>query len=421
MARQRPRAHDGRSGSEAQIFAATEELLSRASLQDITVADILAEAGISRANFYHYFASKFDVLAALVSNILEGTYREDGPWQAEPGRPRAKSLDASLRETVRMWSGHGPVICAALENMYVVPQIAEAWAAMREQFVNAVAEQIEHERKAGRAPAGPPSGTIATMLVCGVERTFHVGTRGFDPRLPTAEDAVGPLTEFTAAGIYGTFRRRRRSGKATKSDAPELDTLAELPDWAKPAENDTAATILQAVGELLQEISLDDVSVARICKQSGISRATFYFYFASKEACFAALFGQVVGEVVAGFVAAMVQGQDEDESLRLLAGSWLSLAPMDRAVIQAAVHEWPRRPEVREIYLDAASRIMSAIEATLRPSRVDPGEHGELASSLFWTMERTVAGGLAEEKYLEDSDVVSAALGDFMVTVLHSK
>ena len=38
-------------------------------MQDITVADILAAAGLSRANFYHYFASKYDVLAALVSNI----------------------------------------------------------------------------------------------------------------------------------------------------------------------------------------------------------------------------------------------------------------------------------------------------------------------------------------------------------------
>lgn len=418
VARQRPREHDGSSGSEALIFEASEELLTRSSLQDITVADILAKAGLSRANFYHYFASKYDVLAALLSKILEETYREDGPWQAEPGRLRARSLDSSMRGTVRMWSGHGAVICAAIENMYVVPQIAQAWAAMREQFVVAVAEQIEYERKAGRAPTGPPARTIATMLVCGVERTFYVGTRGLDPRLPTAEHAVESLTEFTAAGIFGTFRRPRRKGKAKKPDLQGLAALTELPAWASPADNETAAAILRGMGELLQEMPLDDVSVARICKQSGVSRATFYFYFGNKEACFAALFGQVVGQIVAGFVEGMISG--EPDAMRQLASSWLSMPPLERAVIQTAVHEWPRRADVRDIYLDAASRIVSAIEAALGTTYAgDAQAQGELAASLFWTLERSVAGALAEEENLEDAQVVSQVLGDFLVTVMN--
>lgn len=390
-------------------------------LQDITVADILAAAGLSRANFYHYFASKYDVLAALVSNILEETYHEDGPWQAAPGKLRAKSLDASLRATVDMWSQHGPVVCAAIENMYAVPQIAKAWTAMRQQFVGAVAEQVAHEREAGRAPDGPPGDMIGTMLVCGVERTFYVGTRGLDPRLPVADRAVRSLTEFTTAGIYGTFLLPQRGEPRPESEVrATLDGLAELPAWAAPAENDTAATILRGIGELLLEIPLDDVSVARICKQAGVSRATFYFYFSSKEACFAALFGQVVGAIVAAFVDVMIRGRNDADALRSLADSWLSMEPMDRAVIRTAVHEWPRRREVRDIYLDAASRIMSSIEAVIGPvSGEDSGREGELSASLFWTLERTVAGALAEEEHLEDSDAIAATLGGFLVTILH--
>src|SRR3954451_22752217 len=100
ISRARPRAHDGRSASEAAIFAATEALLGETTLQDLTVAQIIGRAGISRANFYHYFGSKFDVLAALVARLLDEAYQPDQPWSAPPGKERARSLEASMAGTV---------------------------------------------------------------------------------------------------------------------------------------------------------------------------------------------------------------------------------------------------------------------------------------------------------------------------------
>jgi TetR/AcrR family transcriptional regulator, ethionamide resistance regulator len=55
----RPRSVDTEGVPAAEsIYAATARLLERESFNDISVAQILTEANVSRATFYFYFASK---------------------------------------------------------------------------------------------------------------------------------------------------------------------------------------------------------------------------------------------------------------------------------------------------------------------------------------------------------------------------
>ncbi|WP_264990711.1 helix-turn-helix domain-containing protein, partial [Mycobacterium kiyosense] len=55
----RRRVADIDTSAAESIFAATARLLAQQSFNDISVAQILTEAGVSRATFYFYFASKF--------------------------------------------------------------------------------------------------------------------------------------------------------------------------------------------------------------------------------------------------------------------------------------------------------------------------------------------------------------------------
>src|SRR3954451_14754345 len=55
---------------EEAILAAMRELLSQRRFVDISVADILATAGVSRASFYFYFESRPAVLPALVRRAV---------------------------------------------------------------------------------------------------------------------------------------------------------------------------------------------------------------------------------------------------------------------------------------------------------------------------------------------------------------
>jgi AcrR family transcriptional regulator len=155
--------------------------------------------------------------------------------------------------------------------------------------------------------------------------------------------------------------------------------------------------ILDALRELLGERTFDTVSVAEIITAARVSRASFYFYFASKQAVLAELVRRAVS---AGHEAAQPWVQAKAgprETLRagIDAGAelWLSNA----AVLRAIVESWASDPQLRELWLaqmqsftDAAiTRIEadrqadSAVEA-----RLDGVDVAVLAASLTWTGER---------------------------------
>ena len=377
------------------------------------MAQIISRAGLSRANFYHYFASKFDVVAALIARLADDAQQVAAPAPGTADAARGTALRSSMRRIVESWSEHGAVICAAVEHLYTVPQIGAAWFAVRDRFVAALAAQVEQERAAGSARPGPAAETVAAMLVCGLERTFYVGTRGLDPRLPSPTHAAAALDELAASAVYGPPGRGTANGPT--DDTPDLPGLPE-PESGTP---DTATTILTAVGELLRTTTLEELSVAQIAEAANSSRATFYFYFASKEDAFAALFSKISEPMVAAFAFAGLADPDASSALREVLARWLAADGAPVAVVRNAVHEWPRRPELRRVYLEAAGRIVTALEGAITMHRgTDTVGAAELAASLWWTVENTFAGSLAAEKHLADAEAVAGLLGDLLVATV---
>ncbi len=421
--RRRPRDYDGSSPAELAVFKATEELLTSTSLQDLTVAQILETAGLSRANFYHYFANKYDVLVALLGQVFDESYGNDAPWSTDPGRDRARSMGSSLEHTLEMWSRHGAVICAVIEHMHSKPAVAAAWQRMFEQFVSAVAEQIKFLRAEGRAPDGAPADMLAAMLVGGSERAFYVSTRGLDDRLPAAASVTTSLSAINEAAIYGG--RTAHRAKRKKAGRP-VDTARELLPAAQdaPAETETAQNILQAMRELLLTETLAQLSVAKILKHSNTSRASFYFYFRSKEDAFVVLFREAAKDIVSALTAVADVDRQDPSALLEQVGQWLHLDGYAGAVIKNAVHEWPRLPELRAEYLAA----MNAMETTLESIILTDRERGlapdgpparEYTATLLWTIERTIAGSLAGEAHLTDIDAVTDMVARFMYAAIY--
>jgi TetR/AcrR family transcriptional regulator, ethionamide resistance regulator len=222
--RQRPRAHTGDQNAERAIFEATERLLAEQPLHELSVAQIITAAGLSRATFYHYFSSKFEVVAALMLRIFEEMYSEthtvlEAPW-TDPG----SALRSSLETGMETWFAHRDVIHAVLENQHAVPALAQVWSAASAPFVAVLTDQIRREREAGRSIPGLPAEAIATMLVAGAERIFYVGSTGTDPWLATADQRLDAIVTIALAAIYGSptgprsSRRRPRSLRARSGD-----------------------------------------------------------------------------------------------------------------------------------------------------------------------------------------------------------
>jgi AcrR family transcriptional regulator len=421
FARQRPRDFDGTTAAELAVFQATEELLSETSLQELTVAQILERGGLSRANFYHYFANKHQVLVAMTSRLFDQVYGQDAPWDRSPGRGRARTMGASLEHTLRLLSVHGPVICAVVEHMHGEPAVAQAWQPTYRRFQVAVSEQIEHERAAGRAADGPPADMVAAMLICGVERALYVGSRGLDPRLPTVGDAIESLVTLNDIAIYGG-----RHTPASRDDAPEDNDRVTPEIVEKVARAETAQTILDAMRGLLLTHPLGDLSVAKIIECAAVSRASFYFYFRSRDDAFAVLFTEAADRMVATLAEIAGGSCGDAGQMSTALRNWLDLDEMTTSVIKNAVHEWPRRPELRRHYLAAVANLADHLESIIvtyreRGLAPDGPPAAQYAATLLWMVERTVAGSLAGEAHLEDFQEVKSMLAQLLSTAIHGR
>jgi AcrR family transcriptional regulator len=154
------------------LLRALDDLLHESDLESITIADITARAGVTRSGFYFYFENKASCMAALgadvyVESIAAAGHLADG--SLSPAQ-RIERMTEDLVATVRR---HHYLYRAMLEARRHGGGIREMWDGYLESFVVPVAQYIDAERAAGRAPAGPHSRTLATLLLQLSDRTLE--------------------------------------------------------------------------------------------------------------------------------------------------------------------------------------------------------------------------------------------------------
>jgi AcrR family transcriptional regulator len=200
----RPRKHVGTSEAETAILEATTRLLARVPLHELSVAQIIKSAGISRATFYFYFSSKFAVLTTLVEQAIAEIYEASRPFlDRTNGLPAEVALHQRIEASARIWDAHRPVLQATVENWHVFPELRTLWLSMMGGLTDAIAAEIDRERAAGRAPAGPDSRKLAAVLAWTTERCLYVAGLGLRDSLADEEDAVAALTQIWLAAMYG--------------------------------------------------------------------------------------------------------------------------------------------------------------------------------------------------------------------------
>src|SRR5271165_1309126 len=74
----------------------------------------------------------------------------------------------------------------------------------------------------------------------------------------------------------------------------------------RPSGDQRERAILETAERLLGERSLNEISVDDLARGAGISRPTFYFYFASKEAVLLTLLDRLVEEARSGVALALL-------------------------------------------------------------------------------------------------------------------
>ena len=189
---------------EQSVCDATERLLATRRFADLSVADILSEAGVSRASFYFYFASKYTLLSAVSERAVDEVYAVTQTWLHRTGsEPPLDALRTAMGGAVARWSAHGPVLRAIVESSVSSPEIDAQWKRLIERFTAAAAEQIERERVAGVAPAGMDARALAALLTWMTERALYLMVSGGAPDFTDEDALVESLAGVWWRAIYG--------------------------------------------------------------------------------------------------------------------------------------------------------------------------------------------------------------------------
>ncbi|SEH53749.1 DNA-binding transcriptional regulator, AcrR family [Mycolicibacterium rutilum] len=160
---------------EQQILDAAEKLLTTRGFVQMTIAEIAEAVGMTRSALYFYFASKQDILVALVARTVGALREGSADVLARPG-PVAEVIAAALENTAQQWREHGVVMRAAVDFGSTVPEVDRVWTEAAHAIADAVAALLV---RGGLSPGDAPdqAGAVARMLCWMVERSFYQASR----------------------------------------------------------------------------------------------------------------------------------------------------------------------------------------------------------------------------------------------------
>ena len=188
-----------RKQSRERIVAAVEELVRHTSYAELSVDEVMREAGIGRTIFYRHFDDLADLL------MRAGREAIDELFEAQRALAEARLGDGpevvrqTIESAVAVYERHGPLLRAIAEAAADDEQVAAGQEAMRERFDELLADAL------GEMPhiaAHPPADIAETARALNLLNTSYLlDAFGREPRV-SAETAVQTLTEVWVALIH---------------------------------------------------------------------------------------------------------------------------------------------------------------------------------------------------------------------------
>ncbi len=141
---------------------------------------------------------------------------------------------------------------------------------------------------------------------------------------------------------------------------------------ARPSGDDRELAILETAERLLEERSLSEISVDDLARGVGISRPTFYFYFASKDAVLLTLLERAIAEADNALQQLSVERPaDRHEIWRHGINAFFQTFGAHRAVCAATVAATSANSEARELWARSMQRWIDHIAVVIEAERAD--------------------------------------------------
>jgi len=167
----------------------------------MTVGDIAEAVGITRGALYFYFASKQDILIALVARTVQSLRQDSVEVLDHPG-PVHEVFAAALETTAAQWRDHGVVMRAAVDFSSSVPEVDQLWTGTAQAIAEAIGELLV--RAGTSAGDGPDDAPALSRALCWmVERSFYQASRVSAEEVDVARQSCQAVWLRVQGGMTG--------------------------------------------------------------------------------------------------------------------------------------------------------------------------------------------------------------------------
>lgn len=180
------------SGARATILEATSTLLQTETLDELSVAQILTQAGLARATFYHYFASKDDAFLALLNEFMAAYVPRFEAIVGDVERRRSAAFRDDIAQWLDIEAPHAVILRSAVEEWPRRAELRTAYLAGQKRLADCLAKAITADRRAGVAAQSVPAALLATGWIWMMERSWYEAAGGATHLgdLPAVRDAL---------------------------------------------------------------------------------------------------------------------------------------------------------------------------------------------------------------------------------------
>jgi TetR/AcrR family transcriptional regulator, ethionamide resistance regulator len=192
----RQTARLSRQQSRQRIVSAATEVVRRRSYSELTVDEVMREAGLGRTIFYRHFDDLADLLMRASTDAVEELFAAQlGLVESQP-TDAGSAVRRAFEAAAEVYQRHGPLLRCVGEAAASDEQVAAGYAAMLTRF-DELGEQAL--RELGGLESDALAETAHALNLMNV--AYLADAFGREPRV-SAETAVQTLTDIWDAVIH---------------------------------------------------------------------------------------------------------------------------------------------------------------------------------------------------------------------------
>jgi AcrR family transcriptional regulator len=202
ITRKMPSGRTRRDAVYDELLSAVERLLSEGeSFTALGTRRICHEAGVARSAFYTNFASKSDLLLAVVESATENIFTVTRAWTEGDASAGKLGLAATMLNSIKVWREHSALLAAYFEVSAYDPKVAAYWRDEFDAIIHLIERRIEHDQATGLVdPTLDPKATAAFIVYAGQRMASEQVTVG-DPA--SDEAAARHVADIIWKILYG--------------------------------------------------------------------------------------------------------------------------------------------------------------------------------------------------------------------------